>query len=101
VRWLLGHPSVKERVNHRGGTGETALWIACNWGHGGIVRLLLESGADPTTVDNGGTTPIAIAKQNLERLEDDATEWERECVAALEVRLCLPLLSSHPQHLLS
>jgi ankyrin repeat protein len=33
-------------------------------GRGGVVRALLESGADPTIADNDGTTPMAIAKQD-------------------------------------
>jgi ankyrin repeat protein len=33
-------------------------------GRGGVVRALLESGADPTIADKDGTTPMAIAKQD-------------------------------------
>jgi uncharacterized protein len=84
VRLLLDHPSAKNYLNHRGRYGQTALWEACFMGHGGVVRALLESGADPAIAKNDGTTPMAIAKQ-IRGLGDTA-EGRRECVAALEVR---------------
>jgi ankyrin repeat protein len=85
VRSLLGHPSVKATINLRNDYGETALLSACYKGRGGVVRALLESGADPTIASNDGTTPTAIAKQ--EPIDDDTSaEGRRECVAVLEVR---------------
>jgi ankyrin repeat protein len=91
VRLLLGLPSGQITVNHRNDHGQTALWWACYNGHGGVVRLLLESGADPPLETSSGTTPVAIAKEdNAARL----AEGRRECLAALEVSFRLPLSSS-------
>jgi ankyrin repeat protein len=84
VRLLLGHPSAKMIINHRENDGETALWRACKYGHGGVARALLEIGADPTIADNEGTTPVAISKQHPS--DARCAEGRRECVAALEVR---------------
>jgi ankyrin repeat protein len=79
VRLLLGHPGVKEGINHRDDEGRTALRGACYWGRGRVVRVLLKSGADPSIADNDGDTPMDIARQM----------GRRECVAALLVRLCV------------
>jgi hypothetical protein len=88
VRLLLAHPSAKSTVNHRDGEGATALWWACKCGRGGVVRALLEGGADPTTAHSDGTTPTALAKQEPPPGRGVTTaEGRRECVAALEVRL--------------
>jgi ankyrin repeat protein len=46
VRLLLADPRVKRVVNRRSIYGETALWRACKYGHVGVARALLESGAD-------------------------------------------------------
>jgi ankyrin repeat protein len=84
VRLLLDLQSVKASINQRNNKGRTALWTACFKGRGGVVRVLLESGTDPTVANNEGITPVAIAKQD----PDDArvsAEGRRECVAALEV----------------
>jgi hypothetical protein len=95
VRSLLRLPSAKAAINHRDHSGETALHMASFMGHAGVVRALLESGADPTIADIKGTTPMAAAKQELrpeERDPDDEdddealAERKRECVEALEVR---------------
>jgi uncharacterized protein len=65
VRVLLRHPVAKRTINHRGSSGQTALLKACFWGRGGSVRVLLEGGADPTIVDDNGTTAMAIATRTL------------------------------------
>jgi uncharacterized protein len=102
VRLLLGDPSVKATINTCNQCGVTALWEACMWGHGGVARVLLESGADPTIATDGGLTPMAIATEmNLD--EDEVAfgvtaEGRRDCVAALEVRSRL-LLSPSPSPL--
>jgi ankyrin repeat protein len=59
VRVLLGLPSAKATINHRNSHGCTALWLACRIGREGMVRLLLEGGADHTIADNNGNTPMA------------------------------------------
>jgi uncharacterized protein len=86
VRLLLGNPSVKAVINQRAEGGATALWWACQNGRGGVVRALLQSGADPTIARFDGITPMAIAKEDRRF----TSAGRRECVAALEVRLCQP-----------
>jgi ankyrin repeat protein len=82
---LLGHHRAKSAINNRDDEGKTALWCACYWGHGGVARALLPSGADPTiAARSDGTTPMAIAKQEPHR-GDISAEGRRECVAELEV----------------
>jgi ankyrin repeat protein len=108
VRVLLSHPSARATMNNRNqdddemayhvdrsedGEARMALWWACYVGRGGVVRALLESGADPTIANEEGTTPMDIAKRDP---DDDriSAEGRRECVAALEVRphVCDPSL---------
>jgi uncharacterized protein len=94
VRLLLGDPRAGMSINHRDEQGgETVLWHACYMGRGGIVRALLESGADPRIADNEGITPMAIAKQDPDA-DYISAEGRRECVAALEVSCCLFLSPS-------
>jgi ankyrin repeat protein len=85
VRCLLAHPAAAATINRRDQNGKTALWYACINGWGDIVRLLLEKGADPTIPSNDGTTPVAVAKQDLP-YEGRCAKGRRECVKALEVR---------------
>jgi hypothetical protein len=95
---LLGRPSARATINQRDTFDQTALWWACFRGRGGVVRALLQGGADPTIANNDGTTPMAIAKQvppdqddNTLDVDGISAEGRRECVAALEVSLFLPL----------
>jgi uncharacterized protein len=83
VRVLLGHASARATINRRGDNGKTALWEACYVGHGGVVRALLESGADPTTARSDGITPVAIAKKKLGEkafYRGGLAQHRRECV---------------------
>jgi uncharacterized protein len=89
VRFLLGLPGTKAIINNRSHTGETALWAPCYWGFGGVARVLLESGADPTIPNNRGITPMAAAKMEPDR-QGISAEGRRECLAAFEVRTSLP-----------
>jgi uncharacterized protein len=90
VRSLLDHPSARAIINRRNTFDRTALWYACFRGHGGVVRALLGGGADPTIPDAHGITPMAAAKHAS--LPTGVTaEGRRECVAALEVSLRLPI----------
>jgi uncharacterized protein len=95
VRFLLGHPSTRTTVNYRNDHGETALWLACLYGRGGVVRALLAAGADPTIPGSQGLTPMAVAKLDAHYPEGATAEGRRECAAALEVR-SLPLSSATP-----
>jgi hypothetical protein len=89
VRCLLGHPSARTMINHRDLDGKTALWVACDKGRSGVVKALLESGADPTIPRHDGTTPIGIAKAH--HSTHVSNDGYGHCVAALEVRFYTPL----------
>jgi ankyrin repeat protein len=60
--------------------------FACYYGCGGVVRVLLEHGADPTIANDDGETPMAVAKENPD-MDIISAEGRLECVAALEVSL--------------
>jgi uncharacterized protein len=49
-------------------TGARRLWRACYYGHSVVARALLESGADPTTANNKGSSLLMQASDqgNLE-----------------------------------
>jgi uncharacterized protein len=79
LRCLLEHPSAAAIIDHRGGRGRTALFVASMKGHRDLVRALLEKGADPTIPNGEGRTPLAMAKR-LDR---------RACVKTLKVRSSL------------
>jgi uncharacterized protein len=96
VRFLLDHPNVRATINVRNDDGQTALWRACCLAHPGVLRMLLESGADPTIASSNGSSPMAVVKQNPIDQDDHHGARRRECVAALEVSFCLPL--SVPKH---
>ena len=69
--------------------GSGLLWWACSQGHAGVVRVLLEAGADPMVVGHNGFRPMDIAR----------AQGHLECVKLLEVRR--PLISSVLANLLS
>jgi ankyrin repeat protein len=86
VRWLLGHPSAKANINHCNLDGHTALSYACHYGRAGVVRALLENGADPTIATNSGHTPMFFAQLDADYPEGVTAADRQRCVAALEVR---------------
>jgi ankyrin repeat protein len=65
--------------------------LACFRGLEGVVKALLESGADVTIANNLGMTPMAIAKQFAPHPSASAG-GRRKCVAALKVRFQVSLL---------
>jgi uncharacterized protein len=81
VQCLLGNPTAVATINSRDKDGVTALLWACAGGHGGVVRLLLEKGADPSIASKSGATPVAVARQGP--LHDGVSaEGARECLQA-------------------
>jgi hypothetical protein len=102
VRYLLGLPSVKAMINHRDMNGRTALWNACQLGHGDVAGLLLEAGADPTIADtHQGITPMAVAKEVPDEnliAHEIFPEGRAACVAVLEVSICPPLSPAFLRH---
>jgi ankyrin repeat protein len=91
VRVLLQHMDRYE-LNLRFYT-QTALWLACKWGHVEVARALLLAGADHTIPDRDNEyTPRQIAEE----------EENRSCVELLEVstqkgvmRYYVPTTSQH------
>jgi uncharacterized protein len=51
------------KINAKTANGTSALWLAVYLGKIQLVELLLESGADPNTVNGKGETVLALAKQ--------------------------------------
>ena len=51
------------KVNRRDNRGWTALMIAAERGHLGVVRILLAAGADPKLRSKDGKTPYMVARQ--------------------------------------
>jgi hypothetical protein len=95
IHLLLDHPIVQASINVRDRSGMTALWKACYWGREGVVRALLERGADRTIPNHYGDTPMAAT--DLHHNGGVSLEGRREAAAALEVSLssCPLSLSVH------
>jgi uncharacterized protein len=85
VQCLLDHPSAAATINRRDKRGRTALRFACGVSSVGgsldVVRALLAKGADPSTIDKDGKTPMIIAQRGKK---------EPACVEAMKVRCSLP-----------
>eukprot|EP00952_Eustigmatos_sp_NYUAD-ZCMA_P005935 25702-Eustigmatos_ZCMA.PRE.1 len=64
--------------------GRTACHAACYRGHTGMLKQLMNAGADPTPRDKHGRTP----------LDDAASKRRRNCIRLLQVSL-----SCHTNHL--
>lgn len=75
---LLHYPQALATLDLRDDwRGQTCLWFACCKGHGGVVRRLLQAGANPTIANTNGRSPMAISRQGR----------REECVMLLEVRV--------------
>ena len=62
VRAVIDHGANVNAVNNR---GQTALWFACVDGHGSIVKVLLDAGADPSIADKYGDSCLHAAIHGL------------------------------------
>ena len=71
---------LREMVNTRNDEDETALHLACLYGHEGCVKLLIGAGADVRVCDEDGATPLhdaaaggytKIVRLMLEQLDDE------------------------------
>jgi hypothetical protein len=85
---------VRMLVQHTGGEGLddrdeidgwTALHHAVGWNRAEVVRFLLFSGADPTTTDIKGRTPLDISQEGAKGGEEEWRARCARCVAVFEV----------------
>lgn len=75
VRCFLKNPRSLATINHQNLDGQTALYEACFNGHGEVVRMLLQAGADPTLIDNQGQAATDMA----------TSRGHRACIKLLQV----------------
>ncbi|XP_046569235.1 ankyrin-3-like [Haliotis rubra] len=61
VSALLSAKNIKECINAKNKTGDTALHIACRHTHTGILKPLLKSGADPNIRNTSDEAPLHVA----------------------------------------
>lgn len=81
VQHLLKDPRVLSTINHQSEVGATAVLEASYNGYGQVVRVLLESQADPMIMVNRGHAARKGAK----------LRGHRACVALLQVLLYIAL----------
>jgi Ankyrin repeats (3 copies) len=85
VRAML---EMKCHVDSRDSDGNTALHIAAQHGHGGILQVLINAGADVTVKNRAGQTAMMLADQAAHKHDqngDDATAF-RACMEILSRR---------------
>ncbi|KAF4499313.1 ankyrin [Fusarium agapanthi] len=63
MQYLLEKGARPESDTTSVGTGASPLRVAVSAGHVGIVRILMQRGADPNAADGTGTSAIELAKQ--------------------------------------
>jgi ankyrin repeat protein len=78
MRFLIAHGA---DPNARAARGETALHIAARQGSNGIVRALVELGADLRTTDSGGKTALDLVTEPGRNRHDDTATLLRELAA--------------------
>jgi ankyrin repeat protein len=62
VKYLLLRPRMK--VDARADSGDTALTIACRYGHADVVKFLVVKGADVRAKNQERETALTIAESN-------------------------------------
>lgn len=105
VAAMEGRPDRVERLLREGaaldgtdGRGCTALHGAAQWGHPGIVKLLLDRGADPNVAESGGLAGTALTMAALNghmdiaqmlvaaKADVNATDYERRTAMHLAIQ---------------
>jgi hypothetical protein len=106
VARLLEDPRVRVTVNMQSGNGLTVLHRACDSYKPEeraalMVHLLLQAGANPTTADNGGETPLDMVRQSypgrhatIALLEQTLAEAEKTSLLVKARRLAVAATSN-------
>ena len=82
AEWLLNAMRADVSAkNASGGSGSTPLHGAAYGGHDGIVKLLMEKGADASATNDHGDTPLSDAQSPDDSVKAAA---KKKCVAALK-----------------
>ena len=82
AEWLLDEMGADVSAkNASNGSGSTPLHGAAYGGHDGIVKLLLEKGADASATNDHGDTPLSDAQSPDDSVKAAA---KKKCVAALK-----------------
>ena len=82
AEWLLDDMRADVSAkNASGGSGSTPLHGAAYGGHDGIVKLLMEKGADASATNDHGDTPLSDAQSPDDSVKAAA---KKKCVAALK-----------------
>jgi ankyrin repeat protein len=79
VRELLSHGAA---VNSQADDGVTPLVDACIEGHLAAATLLLDAGADPALLNNGGWSALRLAERRVEIDGEEPEEGEEAPTAA-------------------
>lgn len=63
--------------------GRDAFWLAAKYGEVDILNILLEAGADPLVMDEGGVTSLQVAMGN----SGSSLDWRRDRIGNEELNL--------------
>ncbi|KAL7523845.1 hypothetical protein ACHAWF_000692 [Thalassiosira exigua] len=77
--FILSRPSTKDRLlDARDGNGCTPLWLGARTGNLGVVKRLIDAGADATLSNEEGSTPEEVAKKfGKEKVAEYFAQLER------------------------